>query len=175
MRHDDWSQLNDMVIAAVDAVLAPAGIPITYAGNVLHSAVGWADTISIISLGGDKLHGSVVLSIPSALLLESHPTRATSAEALADWLAELANLLLGQIKARLLARGVTIVMSTPITLSATALRFHRFKGQPLTHTFNARGGGDVHVMFEVVGEESAQLAAQVDDAVTLGCGEMMLF
>ena len=97
MRHDDWSQLNDMVIAAVDEVLARCGVPVTYEGSVVHGATAWAETISIIGLGGDKLRGSVVLSVPLPLLVASHPAGATLAEDLADWLAELANLLLGQL------------------------------------------------------------------------------
>jgi hypothetical protein len=116
----------------------------------------------------------VVLSVPLALLARSHPARAAARDDLADWLGELANLLLGQIKSRLLAREVSIVMSTPLTLSGTALRFHRFKGLPVTHTFVA-DGEEVLVMFEAVGDESAQLAVEPDASVALDGGEVVLF
>jgi CheY-specific phosphatase CheX len=174
MRQDDWSRLNDIVIAAVDEVLSSAGIATAYAGSEVCGASRWSELIAIIGLGGDKLCGSVVLSVPLALLARSHPARAAGRDDLADWLGELANLLLGQIKSRLLAREVSIVMSTPLTLSGTALRFHRFKGLPVTHAFRA-GDADVLVMFEAVGEESAQLAVEADPSVALDGGEMMLF
>ncbi|MDB4929182.1 MAG: hypothetical protein JWM10_1666 [Myxococcaceae bacterium] len=174
MRQDDWSRLNDMVIAAVGEVMSSAGVATEYAGSMVHGESSWAELIAIIGLGGDKLRGSVVLSVPLALLERSHPARATARDDLADWLGELANLLLGQLKSRLLARDVSIVMSTPLTLSGTALRFHRFKAQPVTHTFRA-DGSEVLVMFEAEGEESAQLAVEADASVALDGGEMILF
>lgn len=174
MRQDDWRQLNDMVITAATTVLTDAGVDARYRGTEAHSEAVWDQTISIIGLGGDKLRGSIVLSVPATLLASSHPTRGTSADDLADWLSELANLLLGQVKSRLVTRGVVIEMSTPITLTGTALRIHRFKGLPITHTFTAPGG-EVRVMFEAVGEESAQLSQEQDESAALDGGEMMIF
>lgn len=173
MRQNDWERLNEIVVDATREVLAAQRIEVTYAGAALHER-RWADTISIIGLGGAALRGSLVLSVPSAVLRASHPAGATEDEALADWLAELANLLLGQVKRRLLPLGVTVEMSTPLTLSATAFRFHRFKGLPVTHAFQG-DGGDVRVMFEAVGDDGAQLAPPAEEPVALDAGEMVLF
>lgn len=174
MRQDDWERLNDMVVDATREVLAEAKIGVSYAGAAVQHERRWADTISIIGLGGAALRGSLVLSVPSEVLRASHPVGASADEDLADWLAELANLLLGQVKRRLLPCGVSVEMSTPITLSATAFRFHRFKGLPVMHTFRAEGG-DVNVMFEAVGDEGAQLAPPREEPVALDTGDMLLF
>ncbi len=174
MRHEDWSRLNEMVVAAARALLSSAGEAATYAGCRGAHEGAWADTISIIGLGGGTLRGSVVLSVPAPVLARTHPAGATGDDDLADWLAELANLLLGNLKRQLLARGVAVEMSTPITLSASSLRFHRFKGLPVTHAF-ALEGGEALVMFEAIGEERAELSPEPDASVALGEGEVVLF
>ena len=174
MRHEDWNQLNAIVIESVTSLLASSGVETAYAGCAEDRVEGWADTISIIGFGGDKLRGSLVLSAPQSLLVRTHPARGTSEEDLADWLSELANLLLGQIKARLSGLGVSFVMSTPITLSATTLRFRRFKGLPVMHAFDS-DEGTVVVMFEAIGDDNAQLAAPAEEPVALDAGEVILF
>lgn len=174
MRHDDWTQLNDAVIGATTSLLAMHGIAAAYESGSCSSEEGYAETIAIIGLGGQKLRGSVVLSVPSVLLVASHPAHSTSADELADWLAELANLLLGRLKVQLLERGISIELGTPVTLSGTALRFHRFKGLPMIHSFRA-DGSRVHVIFEAIGEDGAQLSPPSEDTVALDEGEVVLF
>lgn len=174
MRHDDWTQLNDAVIHSTTEVLASHGISADYESGQGASETAWADTLAIIGLGGQKLRGSVVLSVPASLLARSHPTRGSTPEDLADWLAELANLLLGRIKTQLLGRGISIQLGTPVTISGTALRFHKFKGLPMVHAFRV-GEERVHVVFEAIGEEGAQLSQTPDDEVALDAGEVILF
>lgn len=174
MRHDDWTQLNDAVIGATTNVLSSHGISAAYESTSCSSDAVYPDTLAIIGLGGQKLRGSVVLSIPSPLLAASHPTHGHSDEELADWLAELANLLLGRLKVQLLERGISIELGTPVTLSGSALRFHRFRGLPMIHSFRAEDSR-VHVIFEAIGEDGAQLNSQRDKAVALDEGEVVLF
>ena len=181
MRHDDWTQLNDAVISATTTLLSLHGIAARYESESRGSDAVYAETLAIIGLGGQKLRGSVVLSIPSALLVHSHPTGQRAPEDQADWLAELANLLLGRIKVQLLERGIAIELGTPVTLSGTALRFHRFKGLPMVHSFLAdplehgNSPARIHVVFEAIGEDGAQLAAEPARDVALDEGEVVLF
>lgn len=174
MRHEDWTQLNDAVIRSTTEVLTSNGIAVEYESGGVSADVPWADTLAIIGLGGQKLRGSVVLGIPESLLRISHPAAGSEPEELADWLAELANLLLGRLKAQLLARGVSIELGTPVTISGTALRFHRFKGLPMVHGFRV-GHERIHVVFEAIGEEATQLSASSDADVALEAGEVVLF
>ena len=182
MRHDDWTQLNDVVISATTTLLATHGIAAVYESGSRGSDTVYAETLAIIGLGGQKLRGSVVLSIPSPLLAGSHPTGQNTPEELADWLSELANLLLGRLKVQLLERGISIELGTPVTLSGTALKFHRFKGLPMIHSFRAADSwgfsprdSRVHVVFEAIGEDGAQLSAETTRDVALDEGEVVLF
>lgn len=182
MRHDDWTHLNDVVITSTMALLADHGIGAEYDANAHGGQTQWAETLAVIGLGGQKLRGSVVLSIPNNLLAGTHPTQSNEAEDWADWLAELANLLLGRLKVKLLERGLAIELGTPVTITGTALRLHRFKGLPMVHGFKASAvtgdksvAGDVHVVFEAIGEDGAQLASIPNTEVALDAGEVVLF
>ncbi len=161
-----------MIVAASGALLASVGLPTTYVGTVPHRAARWAETLSIIGLGG-KLRGSLVLSIPTQLVLRSHPTGGTGPEELGDWLAELANLLLGRIKSNLLSQGATIEMSTPLTLSATAFRFERFSGTPVVHEFDCEGE-TLHIVFEAIADPDLRLTSPRTGAA-VESGEMVTF
>jgi CheY-specific phosphatase CheX len=156
LRIDDWDELHAMVVEAAEELFASVGLATTYAGPMPHRDVRWAETLSIIGLGGN-LRGTLVLSIPSMLVKRSHPTGGTDTDDLADWLAELANLLLGGIKIRLLARGVAIELSTPLAISATAFRVERFVGTPVVHSFSV-GGDTICVVFEAVSQQQATLS-----------------
>ena len=172
MRIEDWDQLHAMVVEAGGELLERVGLPATYAGSIPHRDVCWAETLSIIGLAGN-LRGSLVLSIPGALVRRSHPTGGTTPDDLADWLAELANLMLGGIKVRLLARDVSIELSTPLAISATAFRVERFVGTPVVHAFRFEGH-TICVVFEAVSQERAVLsAARIPAAVQ--SGEMITF
>ena len=72
----------------------------------------------IIGFTGDKLQGSLVLCATRSLL--ESPNFANSCSN--DWIAELSNQLLGRIKNRLLSFGITIYLSTPITMRGHDLK-----------------------------------------------------
>ena len=172
MRIEDWDDLHAMVVEAGHELLANVGLPATYAGRLARGDVRWAETVSIIGLAGN-LRGSLVLSIPSTLVRRSHPTGGTDADELADWLAELANLMLGGIKVRLLSRDVTIELSTPLTISATTFRVERFVGTPVVHAFQC-DGETICFVFEAVSHERAILSADRAPAAVKS-GEMLTF
>jgi CheY-specific phosphatase CheX len=172
LRIDDWDELHAMVVEAGEELFASNDLPSTYAGATPHRSVRWAETLSIIGLGG-SLRGTLVLSVPGALVRRSHPTGGTSADDLADWLAELANLLLGGIKIRLLARGVAIELSTPLAISATAFRVERFVGTPVVHSFTAPGEA-ICVVFEAVSPQNADFLIERRPAA-VNVGGMITF
>ncbi len=71
----------------------------------------------IIGFSGEQLQGTLVLCATQALL-DSPMFRDASSE---DWIGELANQLLGRIKNRLLSYGITIFLSTPVTMRGSQL------------------------------------------------------
>ena len=161
-----------MVVDAGSELFASIGLTSSYVGTIPQSDVPWAETLSIIGLAGN-LRGSLVLSVPTGLLRRSHPTGGVHPDDLADWLAELANLMLGGIKVRLLARDVSIALSTPLTISATTFRVERFVGTPVVHAFQFEGE-TICVVFEAVSPERAVLAADRIPAAVKS-GEMITF
>jgi CheY-specific phosphatase CheX len=68
----------------------------------------------IIGFARKDLRGAVILGSSASVLEHSH-VRYEGAER-RDWVAELANQLLGRVKNRLVARGVDIEMTTPLSL-----------------------------------------------------------
>jgi CheY-specific phosphatase CheX len=171
VRSDEWSQLHEIVVESARGVFGAIGLASTYDGCTVDRNVQCAETISIIGLGGG-LRGTLVLSIPPSLLEKSHPTHATEKADLADWLSELANLLLGRIKGRLLSHDVTIELSTPIVLSASDFRFERFASPPFVHAFNV-DGIPLHVVFEASDVRNSGLGPRRDRAI--GPGDMVTF
>lgn len=172
MRIEDWNVIHDMVIASTCELLDSIALPSTYRGAVPHRSATWAECLSIIGLTGN-LRGSLILSIPAALLVASHPTNGTSSDEANDWLAELANLLLGRLKAKLLVHGVVIELSTPLTISATAFRFERFSGAPVVYEF-ASADETFHVVFAAIGDEELQLGPY-RAAAAVPVGELIRF
>jgi CheY-specific phosphatase CheX len=95
--------------AAVELMQA-YGVPLT-------PATGWADTDEAMFCGvmgfvGDSVRGSCLLAAPIGALAAAAPAGAAAR----DWVGELANQLVGRLKAKLLQRGASIALSTPVAL-----------------------------------------------------------
>ena len=172
MRIEDWNVIHDMMVTATVELFDSLALPISYRGPVSHRAVRWSESLSIIGLTG-HLRGALILSIPAELVSRCHPARSSAPEDLADWLSELANLLLGQVKSKLLVHGVSIELSLPLTISATAFRFERFSGAPVVHEFT-HGDRPLQVAFEAVGDENLQLGPE-RAAAAIPVGEFISF
>ena len=125
----------------------------------------------IIGFTGDALQGTLVLCGNQALL--DAPAFAHSSSE--DWLGELANQLLGRIKNQLLGYGVTINLSTPVTMRGSQLDPRpRHDGVEPIH-FRGEKEGAV-AWFDVEGAADLKLVPSAhDDAATHVEGEMLLF
>jgi hypothetical protein len=67
----------------------------------------------VVGFTGEQLRGTLLLATSSEPLGRTSPLRDSS---LREWIAELSNQLLGRIKNKLLAHGVTLHLSTPVVL-----------------------------------------------------------
>ena len=172
MRIEDWNVIHDMLVNATVELFASLGLPVSYQGPVSHRAVRWSESLSIIGLTG-HLRGALILSIPAELVSRCHPSRSRAPDDLGDWLAELANLLLGRLKSKLLVHGLSIELSIPLTLSATAFRFERFSGAPAVYEF-VHDDCPLHVAFEAIGDENLQLGPERATAA-IPVGEIISF
>jgi CheY-specific phosphatase CheX len=141
-------------------------------GVELVRAEGWPETEEVMLSGvmgfvGDSVRGTCLLAAPQATIEAAAP-RAAAAR---DWVGELANQLVGRLKVKLMARGATIALSTPVVLKGVKL-------SPLPRTdvapvvFESRAGR-VLVWLEVEIEADFQLGEQ--RALAASEGELLVF
>ncbi len=172
MKVEDWTQLHDVVVTSAMGLFTSVGLSTTYEGSAPQVDAHLSDTLALIGLGG-QIRGSLVLSVPTSLLVESHPTGVSDPSDVTDWLMELANLLLGRIKTRLVSRGVRTELSTPLSIRAAAMQLIGFPGMPVGHTFHV-GRETIYVVFGAVGPDEVRLTPDPDMNV-VRMGEVVLF
>jgi hypothetical protein len=122
----------------------------------------------VIGFAGDDLRGSLLL----ACSREPLAAAGDNPRAIRDWLAELANQLLGRIKNRLITLGATIYCSTPIVLRGDHLA--PFGNQPSPQLFKTNGGV-ASVWFEAEARPDLILAQDPDHSATVHEGETLMF
>ena len=133
---------------------------------------GWPETDEVMLSGvmgfvGDSVRGTCVLAAPQATVEAAAPKNAAAR----DWVGELANQLVGRLKAKLMARGATIALSTPVVLKGVRLSpMPRTDVAPVV--FESRTGR-VLVWLEVEIENDFQLGEQRQLAANEG--ELLVF
>ena len=148
---DMTEQLQGMASMAAGELLEAYGV------KVERIAVPWVETDEVLYSGvmgfiGERLRGTCLLAAPAATILASAPEQTTPR----DWVGELANQLVGRLKSKLLARGVTIALTTPVVLSGVRL-------QPLPRSSVAPS-----VFDSPSGRVLVWLEVEVDSEFTLG-------
>jgi CheY-specific phosphatase CheX len=72
---------------------------------------------SVMGFVGPDIRGTLLLTADHGPLLATRPCEGR----LRDWAGELANQLVGQLKAKLLARGTDLALTTPVVLQGLRL------------------------------------------------------
>ena len=122
----------------------------------------------VIGFTGQDMRGSLLL----ACSREPLTLAGDNVHGIRDWLAELANQMLGRIKNRLITLGTVIYCSTPIILRGQHLA--PLDNQPRSHLFHANGG-IVSVWFDVDMRSDLVLATTADPSACVREGETLLF
>jgi CheY-specific phosphatase CheX len=142
--------------------------------------------LAIIGFGGAEdapsLRGSLILSANHGLLERSCPAPRVagqvgcSAETLQDWIGELANQLLGRLKSRLLAHGVTIQLGTPTTVSGLELRVRSCAAdRQATPLWFVAGDDWLVVRLDALASPNAKLESSPDPSSSAAEGDVLLF
>jgi hypothetical protein len=149
---------------AMQALAGAACVELMQAYGVqLSPRLGWAESDQVMFSGvmgfvGDAVRGTCVLVAPLATIEAAAPKDAGAR----DWVGELANQLVGRLKAKLMARGATIAMKlSPLP---------RTDVEPVV--FESRAG-DVLVWLEVEIEDDFQLGEE--RALKATEGELLVF
>lgn len=125
---------------------------------------------AVVGFSGDQMRGSVLLATSREPLGRTSPTSDASFR---EWIAELSNQLLGRIKNKLIPRGVTLHLSTPVVLRGQHLA-------PLTRAelvpivFHCEDG-HVCVWFDYEQSPDLDLSKVNEEAAVITEGESMLF
>ncbi|MET0386533.1 MAG: chemotaxis protein CheX [Polyangiales bacterium] len=124
----------------------------------------------VVGFSGDQLRGAVLLATSREPLGRTSPSSDSS---LREWIAELANQLLGRIKNRLLPRGVTIHLSTPIVLRGAHIA-PVSRSELVPYAFSC-DGGNVCVWFDSEIAPGVDLTQVVDTEGLAAEGTSTLF
>ncbi len=108
----------------------------------------------VIGFVGKNVRGSCLLASNDAPLEASCPPGGQ----LRDWVGELANQLVGRLKRKLLARGVTVALTTPIVFSG--VRVEPLPRGRLEPTVFSSDHGSVMVWVEVEVDQAFSLGAE---------------
>lgn len=125
----------------------------------------------VLGFSGDQMRGTLLLATSREPLGRTSPTSDSSFR---EWIAELANQLLGRIKNKLIPRGVTLHMSTPIVLRGEHLAPIPRDASIRPYTFSC-DGGYVCVWFDAELTSGLDLSAVDANAEFISEGESMLF
>lgn len=133
-----------------------------------HTAIDQNALLSgVIGFSGPSIRGTCILAATSKPIMESNPVGSSPR----DWIAELANQLIGRIKNRLLEEGVEVYVTTPVVLRGEHLApMPRLALLPQLFTTE---GGNVFVWIEVETDPDFELAPRCAPAAREG--EALLF
>jgi CheY-specific phosphatase CheX len=141
-------------------------------GVALTPSSGWGDTDEVLLSGvmgfvGDSVRGTCLLAAPEGTVRAAAPENAAAR----DWVGELSNQLVGRLKGKLMARGATIALSTPVVLRGVKLSpLPRTDVEPVV--FQSQQG-KVLVWLEVEIEDGFKLGEE--RALQASEGELLVF
>jgi CheY-specific phosphatase CheX len=115
-RSDATQRIQAMAASAATELLDAYGVKLTEAVE------GWEESDEVLYSGvmgfiGERVRGTLLLAAPKDTVLATAPEDARPR----DWVGELANQLVGRLKSKLMAHGVTVALSTPVVLSGVRL------------------------------------------------------
>jgi hypothetical protein len=160
--------------AQIDTIVAASCVNLfSHYGVAIERVTTWPDGLSrlafcaTIGFTGPAMRGSLLVGSSCEPLVHA----GDDPRDIRDWLAELANQMVGRIKNRLVGMGTAIYYSTPTILRGEHLA--PLVDQPPAHLFRANGGV-VAVWFDVDVGPDLVLADDPTIAVTPE-GEALLF
>lgn len=124
---------------------------------------------SVIGFTGPNLRGTCILTATEQPLSRSNPVSGT----LRNWIAELANQLIGRVKNQLLIRGAEVYVTTPVVMRGEHLApLPRFVLKPMA--FLDDSGGSVLLWVEVEADPNFRFSSS-PPAPPASEGETFLF
>ena len=165
-RSDATQRIQAMAASAANELLDAYGVKLAETAEV------WEESDEVLYSGvmgfvGERVRGTCLLAAPKDTILATAPQEARPR----DWVGELANQLVGRLKSKLMAHGVTIALSTPVVLRGVKLSpLPRTDVEPVVFESTA---GKVLVWLEV--EIQAEFQLGEERALKASEGELLVF
>lgn len=146
--------VTNMLVSCATALFAEYGLSIgepVGPGDQQTTSLPGETLGGIVGYTGDRIRGSVsVLTLPSVLSRTLPSSVHPDERAFCDWIGELANMLLGRLKNRLLRTGLSLEMAVPVSARGTGLTVSISPGTVWRcHTFHT-AAGPIVVRFDAV-------------------------
>jgi hypothetical protein len=128
--------LTNMAAEAWIELMADYGVALSVAAKGWEAHAEDAKLFGVIGFGGRGVRATCLIGAERGLVDASCRARGRSR----DWIAELANQLVGRMKMKLLGHGVSVTMTTPLALSGVRVTpLPRFGEDPVGFA-SAQGG-----------------------------------
>lgn len=163
--------IDNILFAATTGLFKAYGLQLTEAPTPGEAVP--APLCAVIGFTGPSLTGALMIAADQQPIVATRPTPQTTDR---DWVAELANQLLGRVKNRLLTFGVEIYATTPIVLRGERITPLGSTGSLPGVVFRTPSGGRITVWVDhhvLDGQRLAKLAV-ADESVARE-GDVILF
>lgn len=167
-----FERIEEMLIAVARELFEAHGKACTFEGRVGAYAgrTELESVIATIGFAGAKVRGSLVLVTRRTTAESLRPEEVASKSdegMLGDVLGEFANMLLGRLKNRLLARGVELLLGTPTTAVGRELVLTPSSGASAWYVFEVDGAGDANVSTRASRRIHVRLETEMDPALAI--------
>lgn len=163
--------IDNLLFSSATTLFKAYGVPLSE--DPAGAGDGTGDGIAVVGFHGAALSGTLLLSVPSAPLRASMPVPTATER---DWLAELANQMLGRFKNRLLAYGVDVVAMTPTVLASMRILPVAMPGRLQGVGMVTKEGGRITVWIDYQVNDHERVAHLVRGEEVIGReGDLILF
>lgn len=179
-RASAFAEIQMVLVASASELFAAYGMPIEYSlgGAVDSPSPG---VMAVIGYAGRSARGALLILTSRAVVARLVPEELRRCDvpaelAMRDVLGEFANMLLGRVKNRLLARNMAPMLTTPTTVFGDGLQVPApTSGMSAWHTFSG-AAGELFVRFDATFQPDFALGDVHDgDQAPPAEGEMIAF
>ncbi len=178
---ETFVELRECLVAASHELFDAYGMKTQYSpGGAIDP---WSDAVmAVIGYAAEGLRGAVVLITAPHVVEQLRPevlrlgSDVGSDLALRDVLGEFANMLIGRVKNKLLARGLAPLLATPTTFSGSEIQLPVPRsGMSAWHRFSSEAG-EIYVRLDATLDANFILPPRQEHVVPpLAEGEMVMF
>ncbi len=171
-QEDDMMTLRDIVGQATLDLFGHYGLDLSTLGPTeAERLISDLAIVAVIGFTGDSMRGSLILATVKPILDHTDPTNEAEHR---DWMAELANQLLGRVKNKLIARECVIRLGTPVALAGLKLELTPTNDTTAAQAFSSESG-QVCVWFDAELDQDFVLPEPVEGEATPEEGAALMF